>query len=131
MIPISIEEKINEFINRNRIKDTNKSQILPLDENATIPKGYTKDMFKDLSEVGFTITPFNLKKVEFQELELPSDGMPLKNLVKNLNQITNGKAAFKQETMKKMQNPLLYGNLKWIMILFLIFSMATLILTWI
>ncbi|MFX0138207.1 MAG: hypothetical protein ACFFDN_31485, partial [Candidatus Hodarchaeota archaeon] len=79
MIQISIEEKIDEYINRNKGRKTKKSISAPMNENISIPSGYTETMFKELKDVGFNIKPFNLQDIKSQDSRLPQRGTPLKN----------------------------------------------------
>ena len=131
MIEISIEEKINEYINRNRKDKPKKLDYSTINENISIPSGYTKNMFKELKNVGFTIKPFNLQDVKNQESTLPQRGTPLKNLLNTLSQITDPATMAEYENMKRLQNPLLFGKMRWIILAFLLFMMISLLLVWI
>ena len=126
MILISIQEKVDEFINRNRRRKGKKELNLPSTGNIPIPNGYTKNMFKELSEVGFNIKPINLQNNKFQELGLSRSGILLEKLIETLNQTFDNKTIIEQESMKRMQNPLLYGKMKWIILLVILFMMINL-----
>lgn len=79
-------------------------------------------MFKELNSAGFKITPTNLIDSKIQELESSSSGSIVKNLIKNLTQITDPANLARYEAMKNMRNPLLFGKLRWVILLFLLFS---------
>ena len=131
MIQISIEEKIDEYINRNKGRKTKKSIIAPMNENISIPSGYTENMFKELKNVGFTVKPFNLQDIKNQESTLPQRGTPLKNLLNTLSQITDPATMAEYENMKRLQNPLLFGKMRWLILAFLLFMMISLLIAWI
>ncbi|NVM01545.1 MAG: hypothetical protein HWN67_04385 [Candidatus Helarchaeota archaeon] len=131
MIQISIEEKINEYINRNRGKKTKKSVIEPINENISVPSGYTGKMFKELKDVGFSVKPFKFQDAKFQESKLPQGGISLKNLIETLSQITDPETMAEYENMRRLQNPLLFGKMRWIILAFLLFMMISLLIAWI
>ncbi len=130
MIQISIEEKIDEYINRNKGKKTKKSIIEPINENISVPSGYTGKMFKELEDIGFSIKPYNLQDAKTQESKLPQGGISLKNLLNTLSQITDPETMAEYENMRRLQNPLLFGKMKWILLAFLLFSMISLLIIW-
>ncbi|MFX1449333.1 MAG: hypothetical protein ACFFCM_00740 [Promethearchaeota archaeon] len=131
MIEISIEEKIDEYINRDRKNKSKKLDSSTINENISIPSGYTDNMFKELKDVGFTVKPFNLQDVKNHESTLPQRGTPLKNLLNTLSQITDPATMAEYENMKRLQNPLLFGKMRWIILAFLLFMMISLLIAWI
>ncbi|MFX0141712.1 MAG: hypothetical protein ACFFDN_49195 [Candidatus Hodarchaeota archaeon] len=130
MFKISIEEKIKEFINRNRRRPNKNLKNLPSDENSPIPNGYSKNMFDELTKVGLKIKPVDLQNAKLQDLGLARTGIFIEKTIKTLNEIFNTKTIIEQESMKKMQNPLLYGRMKWIVLSFLLIMLFSLLFAW-
>ncbi|MHA1379890.1 MAG: hypothetical protein ACTSRG_16090 [Candidatus Helarchaeota archaeon] len=128
---MSVEEKINEFIKKNKRKNVEKTINNSMTGTTHIPIGYTEDMFKELNNAGFKISPTNLMNSKLQELELSQGGSTIKEILKNLTHMTDSENLVRYEAMKNMQNPLLFGKLKWVMLLLLFFSMISLFLIFI
>ncbi|MHA1301645.1 MAG: hypothetical protein ACTSO9_19670 [Candidatus Helarchaeota archaeon] len=127
MILITIEEKIDEFINKNKRRKINKPMEFSKNKTLPIPQGYTKSMIEELSDAGFKISPLNLKQIELNGLELSNGGSTIKNLVKTLNNMTDVENIAQYEIMKQAQNPLIFGKLRWILLLFLLFSLTSIL----
>jgi len=127
VILITIEEKIDEFINKNKRRKINKPMEFSKNKTLPIPQGYTKSMIEELSDAGFKISPLNLKQIELNGLELSNGGSTIKNLVKTLNNMTDVENIAQYEIMKQAQNPLIFGKLRWILLLFLLFSLTSIL----
>lgn len=128
---ISIEDKIDEFMSKNKRRDVKKLVKESLNGSVAVPRGYTEQMFNELRDVGMNIIPTNLQDARFQELELTRGGSAVKDLINGLTKMTEADNLARFESMKRMQNPLLFGKFKWIFLTFLLFSIVGLLLIFI